>query len=65
MAHFSEAVRLKAHYPDAHRNLAIALYVGGKYAEAWREVHLCRSYGVRLHPDFIQALSQKMPDPGR
>lgn len=65
MTHFSKAVRLKPDYVDAHRNLAMALYFSGKYAEAWKEVHACRGLGAQLPPGFTEALSEKMPDPGR
>lgn len=61
--HYSKAVRIKTDYAKAHKNLAVALYFKGRYAEAWKEVNLCRKYGGTLRPDFVKALSQKMPEP--
>lgn len=60
---FQEAVRLKPDLRNAHNNLAISLYLKGRYAKAWKEVELCRKYGLNPHPDFVKALSQKMPEP--
>jgi len=62
---FRAAIRLKPDYAKAHKNLAVALYFKGEYAAAWAEVHVCRKRAIALHPGFIQALSQKMPDRGR
>ena len=64
IAHYSQAVRVKSDYADAHLNLAVEFDRTARYAEAWREVHLCRKYGVTPHPGFLAALSQKFPDPG-
>jgi len=60
---FREASRLKPALVSAHNNLAVSLYVKGDYAGAWKEVNLCRKYGLEPHPDFLKALSQKMPEP--
>ena len=60
---FSQAVRMKPGLADAHGNLAIALFNGGRYAEAWEQVRICEQYGVKLPPDFLEALSSKMPAP--
>ncbi|MDH7482986.1 MAG: tetratricopeptide repeat protein [Armatimonadota bacterium] len=47
----------------AHNNLAVALYFVGNYAGAWEEVKLSRKYGGKIHPQFLRALSEKMPEP--
>ena len=60
---FREAIRLKPDFARAHNNLAVALYFTGDYAGAWKEVHLTKQYGAKVHPGFIQALTRKMPDP--
>jgi len=60
---YQEAIRLEPDLASAHNNLAISLYLKGDYAEAWKEVRLCRKYGLNPHPGFIKALSQKMPEP--
>jgi len=61
--HYSEAIRSRPDYTKAHMNLAMALYSRGRYAEAWKEVRLCRKYGGALDPEFLRALSSKMPEP--
>jgi Flp pilus assembly protein TadD len=58
------AIRLKPGFQQAHSNLAIAHYFKENYAEAWKEVYECRRLGAAPNPDFLDALSQKMPDPG-
>ena len=63
--HFAEAVRIKPDWGIAHTNLAISLCWQGRYAEAWKEVHLSRKYGYAPPQGLIRALSTKMPDPGR
>ncbi|MCL6518811.1 MAG: tetratricopeptide repeat protein [Armatimonadetes bacterium] len=60
---YRKAIRLDPTLGEAHNNLAIALYFKGDYAGAWREVELCRKYGVIPHPDFLKALSERMPEP--
>jgi len=58
--HYRKALRIKPNLAEAHGNLAVALYFKGRYAEAWKEVELCRKYGVEPHPDFIKALREKL-----
>ena len=64
-AAYSESVQLEPENAEAHYNLAIALYNIGNYRQAWDEIRECRRLGREPHPGFVQALSQKMPDPGR
>jgi Flp pilus assembly protein TadD len=64
ISEYRKALRLKPDLSEAHNNLAVALYFKGEYAEAWKEVYLCRKYGGSPMPDFLYALSQRMPDPG-
>ena len=61
IAELEKAIHLNPQYLDAHGNLAMTYYADGRYADAWREVHFMESHGVRLPPDFIKALSSKMP----
>jgi lipoprotein NlpI len=60
---FSEATRIKPDYAEAHINRASALCFLGRYAEAWQEVKLYRDCGCEPPAQFIQALSQRMPEP--
>jgi len=62
---FSEAIRLRHSNVEAHQNLALAYFMSGRYQEAWQEVHVCRKYGRELHPQFLRALAQRMPEPMR
>lgn len=62
---YREAIRIQPGSVRAHNNLAIALYYQGKYADAWKEVHASQKHGGQPHPGFLQALSNKLPDPGR
>ena len=61
---YKEAIRIMPDFPDAHKNLALVYYFKEDYADAWKEVYLCRSQGGTPHPGFLQALAEKMPDPG-
>ena len=61
---YRTAIRLKPDLTQAHNNLAIALFFKGEFAEAWKEVYACRKLGLEPVADFVQALSQQMPDPG-
>ncbi len=60
---YREAIRINPALTKAHNNLAIALYYQHKYAEAWKEVHTSQKLGGKLHPGFLRALSDRMPDP--
>ncbi|MDH7482890.1 MAG: tetratricopeptide repeat protein [Armatimonadota bacterium] len=63
IAHYIEVIKLKPDFPPVHNNLAVAYFFKGQYAAAWEEVKLCRKYGMTPHPEFIKALSSKMPEP--
>ena len=63
MKEYREAIRLKPDYGVAHTNLAVELFINGRYAEAWDEVHLGARYGSPPNPQFVQALTAKMPEP--
>lgn len=60
---YREALRIQPDLGEGHYNLAVALYLKGDYAEAWEEVRLSLRYGVTPNPDFLAALSEKMPEP--
>jgi tetratricopeptide (TPR) repeat protein len=62
IGHYLEAIRIKPDYGVAHMNLAVELFISGRYAESWEEVHLSRRYGCAPNPEFLKALSAKMPE---
>ena len=64
MQEYREVIRMKPNYGAAHSSLATLLFTQGNYASAWSEVHLAQKYGSPPEPEFLTALSQKMPDPG-
>lgn len=61
--HYSKAVEIAPGYAKAHVSLAVALYFKGDYARSWKEVGLARKSGATLDPQFLDALSEKMPEP--
>ncbi len=61
---YRAATKCKPSLPEAHNNLAVIFFMQGQYAEAWKEIHLAERYGFSPNPGFLDALSQKMPDPG-
>lgn len=61
---YRSAIRLDPGYLPAHNNLAILLFLTGDYAGAWNQVLLCRKYGGSPPPEFLEALAQKLPEPG-
>jgi tetratricopeptide (TPR) repeat protein len=63
ISHFREAIEARPDFAEAHLNLALALYLTGDYAGAWSEVRLSRKYGLEPRPDFLAALSRRMPEP--
>ncbi len=63
LAEYREAIRYAPDLGAAHKNLAIVLFKTGDYGGAWTEVHLARRNGVEPHPDFVDALSAKLPPP--
>ena len=63
MDEYRAAIKLDPKRGEPHVNLAIDLYMNGKYAEAWKEVRLARRWGTAPNPDFVKALSAKMPKP--
>ena len=62
---YGQAVCLRTNLAPAYNNLAVIYYEKADYAQAWKEVELCRKYGGSPHPEFIRLLSEKMPPPGR
>ncbi len=63
MKEYRLAIKAKPDHAEAHTNLAVDLFISGEYAESWVEVKLARKYGSNPNPDFLKALSAKMPEP--
>jgi protein O-mannosyl-transferase len=63
LANLQRAAELKPEWGPPHASIAMALFMKGDPAGAWQEVELARKYGSPPDPAFIQALSQKMPEP--
>ncbi|MBZ5637565.1 MAG: tetratricopeptide repeat protein [Acidobacteriia bacterium] len=61
---YRDAIRVKPGMIAAHNNLAVLLFQQGRYAEAWGEVHASLRSGGKPHPEFLRALTDRMPDPG-
>ncbi len=60
---YQKAIKLKPNFAEAHINLAAALYLNGQYADAWKQIHLCRRKRYPLNPVVPELLSKKMPEP--
>lgn len=59
------AIRARPDFAGAYFNLAVLYFDQGRFAEAWEQVRLCRVHGLEPDPEFLAALSQEMPDPGK
>jgi tetratricopeptide (TPR) repeat protein len=63
IAHYREALRFEPGMVPALNNLAVALFLDGRYAEAWEAVVACRARGFEPPAGFLAALAAKMPEP--
>jgi hypothetical protein len=50
-------------YPDARARLAVLLYYGGNYAEAWSQFHAAEAAGQDVPPQLRALLAQQMDEP--
>ncbi len=64
IAEMEAALEVDPNHAPAHERLAIWRYYTGDPASAWSHVHASRRLGQSLPPQFIQLLTEKMPDPG-
>lgn len=60
---YKKALAFDPKFGRAHNNLAVALFMSGRYAEAWNEVMLAKKYGAEPNPNFLRGLSEKMQKP--
>jgi Flp pilus assembly protein TadD len=61
--HYREALRIEPGMIPAQNNLAVVLFFNGDYPGAWTAVAGCRALGHEPPQGFLQALSEKMPEP--
>ena len=61
---FEAALAAGAVSGAVHRDLAYALVLVRRHADAWSHAHAAQDAGTALSPEFLQTLSQEMPDPG-
>lgn len=61
--HYRRALKADPKCAEAHHNMAIALYSKDDCAGAWREIALCRRYGLEPNREFLHALALEMPEP--
>ena len=61
---YQNAARILPNKYVPHTNLAVLYYNTQRYAEAWEEVHTCRSLGFQPSEEFLDYLIRVMPDPG-
>ena len=47
-----------------HRDLAYALVLVRRHSDAWKHAQAARDAGTTLSPQFLQALTREMPEPG-
>jgi tetratricopeptide (TPR) repeat protein len=62
IAQCRKAITLKPDLGQAHNIMAVLLYMNQDFAGAWREVCASRKCGFEPNQEFVQALSQSMPD---
>jgi tetratricopeptide (TPR) repeat protein len=60
---YHEALKYNPGLAEVYVNLAVAQYMKGDYSQAWKELRQAKEYGITPSPDFVQALSEKMPEP--
>jgi Flp pilus assembly protein TadD len=63
IAEYRKAIEADPGLTQAYNNLAVIYYAKHDYAQAWKELNLAVEYGFTPNPDFVQALSEKMPEP--
>jgi len=61
--HLRTGLRLEHKDAMGHYNLAVAYYVVGRYADAWKELDKSIQLGISPNPAFVRELSRAMPKP--
>lgn len=60
---FEKAVSIESTNPYIYDKWGQTLYWRGDYKGAWDKVYLIRKTGGEPHPQFLDALKQKLPEP--
>ncbi len=64
VAHAERAIAVQPAFAEAHANRIVGLVRRGRYADAWAAVRAARAAGVQLPDWLVDALAERMPDPG-
>jgi tetratricopeptide (TPR) repeat protein len=62
---FQEVLRIEPRSGAARYQLALTYATFQRYSEAWQEVAQARTLGFQVPQQFLDTLSQRMPEPGR
>jgi tetratricopeptide (TPR) repeat protein len=54
--YYSKAVELQPNYPEAHNNLAISLYMLGRYEQALKHAETAKEQGFNVSKDLLEQL---------
>jgi len=60
----TKAIELNPKYADIYSNRGVTYYLKGEYDKAWEDVHKAQSLGGQVHPRFLQALCETLPETG-
>ena len=63
MKDFTEVITLKPDLAMAYALRARAYLETGEYPKAWKDAHKAQELGMEFPPEFIEKLSEKMPEP--
>ena len=54
----TKVVAINPNYARAYFNRAVGYYQLKQYDKAWADVHKAQGLGIKVNPDFIEALKQ-------
>jgi tetratricopeptide (TPR) repeat protein len=56
LSDFSDALKINPQSGYAYNGRALTYYFQRKYGKAWRDVHKAQALGIKVKPEFLQAL---------